>query len=232
MSSRFIDLGTVPPEYGAAADAVVFREVSEGRSPSTLHIYSRNGTTVSLGRFRDLDKDVRLDELERLGIRAVRRISGGSTILTGPSQIIYSITMEDCFRSKKDSYSEICGCVASALRSMGLDAEYKEPNDVLSGGMKISGGAQYRARGFLIQHGTVIVEPEPLIDKVLRPQKERNYSGTVSISERLGRPVPRKTVTGALRTAFRDRLGLDLIEGQLTDEERRFIADNAFGFKV
>ncbi|MDN5357889.1 MAG: biotin/lipoate A/B protein ligase family protein [Candidatus Methanomethylophilaceae archaeon] len=232
MSSRFIDLGTVPPEYGAAADAAVFREVSEGRSPSTLHIYSRDRTTVSLGRFRCLGRDVRLEESERLGIHAVRRISGGSTILTGPSQIIYSIATEDSFQSKKDSYTEICGCVASALRSLGLDAEYKEPNDILSGGMKISGGAQYRARGFLIQHGTVIVEPEPLIDEVLRPQKERNYPGTVSISERLGRSVPRQDVADTLRTAFRERLGLDLVEGHLTDEETGFIADNAFRFKV
>jgi lipoate-protein ligase A len=232
MNWRFVDLGAVPPEYGAAADAAVFGEVSGGRSPGTLHIYSRDMMTVSLGRFRDLDTDVRRYALERLGITAVRRISGGSTVLTGPSQIIYSFTSEDFFRSKKDSYSEICGCVASALRSLGLDAAYKEPNDILSGGMKISGGAQYRAGGFLIQHGTVIVEPEPLIEEVLMPLKERSYSCTTSISERLGHSVSRGSVAEALRGAFRKKLCPDLSDGELTKGELRFIADNSDRFRV
>ncbi|MDD2410332.1 MAG: biotin/lipoate A/B protein ligase family protein [Candidatus Methanomethylophilaceae archaeon] len=232
MSWRFICLGSVPPEYGAAADAAVFGEVSEGRSPATLHIYSRDSTAVSLGRFRDLDTDVRPEAFERLGICAVRRISGGSTVLTGPSQIVYSFTSEDFFGSKKDSYAEICGCVASALSSLGLDAVYKEPNDILSGGMKISGGAQYRAGGFLIQHGTVIVEPEPLIEEVLMPLKERSYPGTTSISERLGHSVPGAFVAEALRRAFRERLCPGLSDGILTEEELHFIAENSGRFRV
>lgn len=137
MIARFVDLGEVPPEYGAAADAVVFDEVSQHRSSPTLHVYSRDRPTISLGRFRDLDTDVNNDVLEHLGLSVVRRISGGSTILTGTSQIIYSLTMEDIFLNKKESYSRICGCVSSALNHLGLDAEYKEPNDILVRDMNI-----------------------------------------------------------------------------------------------
>lgn len=232
MTWRFVDLGAVLPEYGAAADAAVFEEVSGRRSPATLHIYSRDRMTVSLGRFRDLDTDVRRDALEHLDITAVRRMSGGSTVLTGPSQIIYSFTSEDIFPSKKDSYSEICGCVASALESLGLDAEYKEPNDILSGGMKISGGAQYRAGGFLIQHGTLIVEPEPLIQEILMPLKERSYPSTTSISERLEHSVSRDSVKGALKRAFKKKLCPGLSDGELTEGELHFIADNSERFRV
>jgi lipoate-protein ligase A len=145
---------------------------------------------------------------------------------------VYSFTSEDFFGSKKDSYAEICGCVASALSSLGLDAVYKEPNDILSGGMKISGGAQYRAGGFLIQHGTVIVEPEPLIEEVLMPLKERSYPGTTSISERLGHSVPGAFVAEALRRAFRERLCPGLSDGILTEEELHFIAENSGRFRV
>ncbi|MGE0015557.1 MAG: biotin/lipoate A/B protein ligase family protein [Candidatus Methanomethylophilaceae archaeon] len=232
MNWRFVDLGTVPPEYGATADAAVFEEVSGKRSPATLHVYCRDRTTVSLGRFRNLDADVRREAFERLGICAVRRISGGSTVLTGPSQIIYSFTSEDFFRSKRDSYAEICGCVASALNSLGLDAVYKEPNDILSGDMKISGGAQYRAGGFLIQHGTVIIEPEPLIEDVLMPLKKRSYSRTTSISERLGHSVPRGAVSEVLKTAFREKMCHGLSDGELTKRELRFIAENSERFRV
>lgn len=232
MIARFTDLGTVPPEYGAAADAVVFDEVSEHRSLPTLHVYSRDNPTISLGRFRDLDKDVRKDAVEHLGLSVVRRISGGSTILTGTSQIIYSFTVKDIFLNKKDSYTKICGRVASALNHIGLDAEYKEPNDVLVEGMKISGGAQYRSKGYLIQHGTLIVEPEPLIDAVLTPIKDRKYSRTTSISECLGHYIPRKDVVNALRTSFGTGLELQFTDGTLTDRELQLISQRSEGFKA
>lgn len=232
MNARFVDLGTVSPEYGAAADAVVFDEVSERRSPPTLHIYSRDRVTVSLGRFRDLDTDVRKDVLEHLDIAVVRRISGGSTILTGTSQIIYSFTTKDTFLNKKDSYAKICGCVTSALKSLGVDAEYKEPNDVLTKGMKISGGAQYRAKGFLIQHGTVIVEPEPLIEDVLVPIKDKKYSGMTSIAESLGHSISRKDVVDALRTAFETNLDLQFTDSPLTANELELISQSSESFRV
>ncbi|HKM09805.1 MAG TPA: lipoate--protein ligase family protein [Candidatus Methanomethylophilaceae archaeon] len=231
-ASRFIDLGSVPPEYGAAADAVIFDEVSEGRSPATIHVYSRNAATISLGRFRDPDSDVRRDVAERMGFPSVRRISGGSTIFTGTSQIIYSITMEDVFPSKRDSYSEICTCVASALGSLGIKAEYKQPNDVLVNGRKISGSAQYRAKGFLLQHGTLLTEPEPLIDEVLFSVKDRSYPGTVSISECLGRTVPRDHIVDAIRKSFIEGLGLDLKSCILSDMERDSISLRSGSFKV
>ena len=232
MIVRFANLGTVTPEYGTAADAVVFDEVSEHRSPPTLHIYSRNNATISLGRFRDLDTDVRKDALEDLDLSIVRRISGGSTILTGKSQIIYSFTSEYIFLNKKDSYTKICGCIVSALNSLGMDAEYKEPNDVLVKGMKISGGAQYRAKGFLMQHGTVIIEPEPLIDKVLIPIKNKKYSRITSISECMGYSILRKDIVNALRTAFETDLNFKFTDGMLNDRELKLISQRSESFKV
>lgn len=232
IESRFIDLGSVPPEYGSAADAVIFGEVSEGRSPATLHVYSRDRSTISLGRFRDLDIDVKRDVLEGSEASVIRRISGGSTIFTGTSQIIYSVTMEDVFPSKRDSYQRICDCIVNALGSLGIGAGYKPPNDVLVDGKKISGSAQYRAKGFILQHGTVIVEPEPLMDEVLSPVKDRIYPGTVSIYECLGRTMPRNLVIDVIKESFANGLGLDLEDGVLSDRERDSVRLRSESFKV
>lgn len=232
IESRFIDLGSVPPEYGSVVDAIIFDEVSEGRSPATLHVYSRDRSTISLGRFRDPDIDVKRDVLESAGVSVIRRVSGGSTIFTGTSQIIYSVTMEDIFPSKKDSYQRICDCIVTALGSLGIEAGYKPPNDVLADGKKISGSAQYRAKGFLLQHGTVIVEPEPLIDEILSPVKNRGYPGTVSIYECLGRTVPRNIVVDAIMESFISKLGLDLEDGMLSDREHDSVRLRSESFKV
>lgn len=232
MNLRFLYSGGVSPGYGAAADAVLFKEVSEGRSPPTLFIYSRNKPTVSLGRFRNLDNDVNLRFVEENGISVVRRISGGSSIFTSSSQIICSLVIKDSFENIKESYFEICKCIRSALDSLDIDSLFKEPNDIIVDGRKISGSAQYRAKGFLLHHGSLIIEPEPLMDKVLMPVKNRSYGGVISVSESLNRKVAKEEVVLALRNAFEENLKMCVYDGSFTRKETEDILSRQEEFKV
>lgn len=232
MKIRFLNPGDVPPEYGAAADAAIFKEVSEGRSPPTLLIYSRNKPTVSLGRFRKTEEDTHTELVEKFNVSVVRRISGGSSILTGTSQIIYTLAIEDTFKNRQESYFEICKCVMSALSSLGVETVFKEPNDILANERKISGSAQYRAKGFLLQHGTVIIDPEPLLDEILKPVKDRSYRGTVSLSECLKRNVSKQEVISAVRRAFEKEFETEIYEGTFTEKENELIFSTMKDFKV
>ncbi len=232
MKLRFLYSKGVSPEYGTAADAVIFEEVSEKRSPPTLFIYSRNRPTVSLGRFRNPEEDVYADFVAENGISLVRRISGGSSIFTGPSQIIYSLAVEDTFKDRRESYYEICKCVMSALNILGIESSFKEPNDILVGGKKISGSAQYRAKGFLIQHGTVIIKPEPLMDRVLKPVKDRSYDNITSVEEILGYGISEEDTVRAVRDAFGKNLKLAIYDGVFTERETENILARQNEFRV
>lgn len=232
MNFRFVDLGHISPEWGAAADSAVFEYVSEGVVPYTVHVYSRSRPAVSLGRFRKIEEDVRCEKLDGHGVSAVRRISGGSTVFTGTSQIIYSVVMEDVFESRAESYRKLCGCVVSALRHAGIDGLFKEPNDVLSGGRKISGSAQYRRGGFLLHHGTIVMEPEPLADEILKNVKHRSYDGITSVRECLGHSVSREDMVQNIRRGFENMFSLNRTEYVLTPGETERIDETARGFRV
>lgn len=232
MSLRFLYPGDVSPEYGAAADAVLFKEVSEERSPPTLFIYSRNKPTISLGRFRDFDKDANLRFVKENNISVVRRVSGGSSIFTSSSQIICSLVIKDSFENIQESYFEICKCIMSALDSLDINSLFKEPNDIIVNGRKISGSAQYRAKGFLLHHGSLIIEPEPLMDKVLKPVKNRSYDGVISVSESLNRKVTKEEVVLALRNAFEENLKMRIYDGLFTKKETEDILSRQEEFKV
>jgi lipoate-protein ligase A len=231
MKLRFLYSKGVSPEYGAAADAAIFEEVSEKRSPPTLFVYSRNRPTVSMGRFRDPKEDIHIDFVNGNGISVVRRISGGSSVFTGSSQIIYSLTVKDTFGNRQESYSEICGHIMHALEMLGAEPSFKEPNDILADGKKISGSAQYRAKGYLIQHGTLIIGPEPLMDKVLKPVKNRSYGGTVSLEEILGHGVSEEDVVRAVRDAFGKNF-METYDGEFTERETGRIRSEKKNFKV
>lgn len=213
---KFIDLGIVDPCTASCAEQALFE--SHGNA---LMIYSRNRPTVSLGRFADIEESLYIDNVKKNDVTVIRRLSGGSAIFCDENQITYSVVVErDRFDSKEEAYRTICSCVVSALTSLGVRAVYKPVNDILVDGKKISGSAQYRDQGHLMQHGSIILRlDQRTMDSVLRPLKKRKYPGLTSVEEALGRIPRREEMISALVSGFST---LETMEkGSLDDERER-----------
>ena len=191
------DLGIISPEEGLEAEHALFRE------GSGMIIYTRDVPTVSLGRFTDIDACVDIRYAAEHDIRIIRRMSGGSAVYTDRGQMVFSlVTARDSFGSKSESYEVLCNCLVRTLAHLGVDAVHKIPNDVLAGGRKISGCAQYRDRDRLLHHGTLILDLNDNMEKVLRPVKVRTYSGMTSVRMETGRIPDRKEILEAFREGF------------------------------
>lgn len=197
----FTDYGTISPDEGLELEERLFRE----RKDCAI-IYSRDRPTVSLGRFNVLDGCADTSFLRENDIAVVRRMSGGSAIYTDSDQIVFTvITGRSSFDSKIDSYRVICSYLVRTLAHLGIEAEYKPKNDVLVNGMKISGCAQYRDRGTLLHHGTLILKLDSgMMDKSLKKVKERTYPRLTSVEEILGHVPERKKITEAFSEGFSD----------------------------
>jgi lipoate-protein ligase A len=225
MAWRVIDLGAKDPALTAAADEAILTCRSKG-TQNTLTFYSRDRPTVSLGYFERAAESIDLDLCREKGIEIVRRISGGSAIYTDPGQIVYSVTAEAglVLENPKDSYPLICGGVVRALKSLGIDAEHKPLNDVVVNGRKISGSAQTRKAGFVLQHGTVIVDSDlDMMMRVIRqrPGKPRDKDGMTTVSLELRRSVGMDEVKDALAAGFEAAFGVTMRRGEMTVEEGR-----------
>ncbi|HNU35654.1 MAG TPA: biotin/lipoate A/B protein ligase family protein, partial [Methanomassiliicoccales archaeon] len=173
---RLIDSGLCHPLYSVALEEAILESCSQGLMPPTLHLYVRDRPTVSLGYFEKvetaIDPQVVLDEQVFL----VRRISGGSTIYTDEGQLIFSLTVDQrAIPRPEDAYALTCGVIVKALRSLGVDAEHKLPNDIVVKGRKISGSAQTRKKGMLMVHGTLLVDTDlDRMMRVLRPRHDKH----------------------------------------------------------
>ena len=89
----------------------------------------------------------------------VRRVSGGSAVYTDSDQLIYGLACRDVLpEGKEEAFSMVCGALIIALEQLGIPAEYKPINDILVRGEKISGSAQMRKWGIVLQHGTLILD--------------------------------------------------------------------------
>src|SRR3989344_5599290 len=57
-----------------------------------------------------------------------------------------------------ESYRQICGAVIVGLQQFGLAGQFVPINDILVNDKKISGNAQTRRNGCILQHGTILMD--------------------------------------------------------------------------
>lgn len=221
MHFRLVDSDLVSPERSAAIDEAILLARDRGSVPDTLHLYRRDRPTVSLGYFERTSTCLDKGAMERLGVKAVRRASGGSAIYTDPGQLIYSVIMDrrSVPEDPQTTFRMLCQGLVLGLEELGVRAEYRPVNDILVDGRKISGSAQMRRGGAVLQHGTLLVSVDyDRMFAVLRSSK-RVRESMVSLSELIA-PVPSMdTVKKAVVRGFSRALRCSIERGTLTSSE-------------
>ncbi len=115
----------------------------------------KNPGGVSLGINQNIS-DINLDYCIAKKIPVVRRPTGGMALYHHPSDFTYCVLLP--IQEKKydlqESYNMICQWVSNGLSALGIPAILNNTS-LLVKGKKISGNAQTRIPGSLLQHGSV-----------------------------------------------------------------------------
>jgi len=196
-------------------------------------LFAWSPPAVSIGFFQGIEQEVDLEKCKNLGVDVVRRITGGGAVFHD-HEITYSFFVdESCSLVSRDimeSYWQICGGVIEGLRKIGLDAEFVPVNDIVVNGKKISGNAQTRKNGIVLQHGTILldVNPERMFsvlnvpnEKIKDKMIEAVENRVTSLKKELGREPEDNSIQRALVSGFKESLGLELTQGELTESERK-----------
>jgi lipoate---protein ligase len=212
-----------------AIDDVLARGVGGGNEP-ILRWYAWSEPEIAIGYFQSVRDEVDLDACERDGIRIFRRMSGGGAVYKDPQgEINYTILIpeEERFASILNSYTIICEPIITALQELGIPARFAGINDITVKSKKISGNAQTRIHGAILQHGTILVDFHPeLMARYLRFSKAKLSDKQVaSMAERvttLKEQIPTisaEQVMGAMSAAFSRSLGIHFEPSTLSDAE-------------
>lgn len=186
---RIIDFTENSAFMNMAIDEAVSEAVASGASLPTIRFYGWKPSAVSIGYFQSLGKEVDDANCKRAGVDIVRRRTGGGAVYhDNAGEITYSvIAPESAFpRDIIASYREICGWIIDSLAILGIKAGFRPINDIVVGNKKISGNAQTRRGGILLQHGTILhsvevermfsllkVSDEKIRDKMISNAKDR-----------------------------------------------------------
>ena len=83
---RYIEEDRVPASFGLAADEYLLgHAASDGRA--TLRLYTYRSHAALVGRFQNVEAEVRVDECRIVGAEINRRLTGGGAIVMGESQL-------------------------------------------------------------------------------------------------------------------------------------------------
>ena len=219
-----------------AIDEALLRLNAGGKSLNTVRFWRWLPSTVSIGCFQSVEREVDLEVAKRYGVDVVRRITGGGAVFHDhDGELTYGFVcrQDDMPDDIIESYRLICGGLVGGFERLGLRAEFKPVNDIQANGKKISGSAQTRRWGSVLQHGTILinpdvrrmfellkVSPEKISDKFIASAYER----VTTIERELGRKPSFEEVRKAMSEGFADALGVRLVEGELTKEELELAA--------
>lgn len=230
---RLLGFGVYDAYTNMAIDEALLTLRSEGRSPNTIRFYRWKPSAVSIGYFQILEQEVNVDACRRRGVDVVRRMTGGGAVYHDyEGEITYSIIVNqgnpkipgDILKS----YEVVCEGIVLGLERLGIKAGFKPINDIEANGRKISGNAQTRRLGVVVQHGTILIKTdvktmfdvlkvgeEKVSDKMIKSVEER----VTSIERELGKGVGFDEVFEALKYGFSEALDVELIEGTLDSAE-------------
>ncbi len=150
---RVIETGYDTAYWNMAVDEVLLNSTND---VPALRIYGWKPTAVSIGYFQRMEEEIDVKKCKQLDIDVVRRITGGGSVLHD-SELTYSFITKRYPQSIIESYKWICDAVVISINKLGLDAKFSPLNDIVINGKKISGNAQTRKKGTLLQHGTILL---------------------------------------------------------------------------
>jgi lipoate-protein ligase A len=166
-----------PAHMHMALDEVLLERVIAGRRRPTLRIWEWIEPTLVIGSHQSVINEVDSVAARELGFVVTRRMSGGGTMLCEPGRTItYSLYLPESAVAGitfRKSYALLDGWAVRALVDLGIPAEYREINDIISPRGKIAGAAQARRRGFVLHHTTIAhsmdVDLVPRLIRIGRP---------------------------------------------------------------
>ena len=239
MRCRFIDT----KEADAFANMAIDEALALLCREPILRVYQWKPKAVSIGYNQDITKEINLDYCKKNNIGIVRRITGGKAIFHD-NELTYSfIIPENTGLLPKDvveSYKIIAEALVSSLVKIGINSDIRKINEKIAtpicfnssnwyeltvNSKKISGSAQRRLNGNILQHGSILMDFDYrknllLFDSGNEIDSLNNLKKRItSIKNELKKEIGIKKLKAAVKYGFEKKFGFEFINGTLSDEE-------------
>jgi len=246
---RYLSFDTFDAFENMAIDEAIFHVCQRQEGCPILRFYGWERPSVSVGYFQNVVREINVEFCRQSDIPFVRRPTGGKAVLH-ENDLTYAVVARQTHPlfcgGLLRTYQAVSECIAAGLAHIGIAADMFEEGrsaeaagyeamcfsapsqyELLVDEKKICGSAQVRSKGAFLQHGSLLLDFDPLRTcRVLgtreeEPEAEASaLNDTVtSVREFVQGHIGRGKLSSLLAAGFEEHLGVRLVEGRLTPEE-------------
>ncbi len=250
---RLIHHGAGSPDWNMAVDRALLDTAVESEAIPTLRLFWWNPHALSLGANQNADGVIDWTALTTDGYGVVRRPTGGRAILHA-EELTYSVVAPAPPGGITAAYRWLADGLRGGLAEAGITVDLERMHtsrdtgnraerqgsaletrhpcfstagryELMAGGRKLVGSAQYRNGGWLMQHGSILLGsehvnlPRYLIGADVDVEIARLQRATVDCTTLLGYDLPASDLAPMFAAGFARALGISLEEDRMSGEE-------------
>lgn len=241
MRCRFIDTGCNSAYANMAVDEALL-ELSE---IPALRVYRWNPSAISIGYSQNALAEINMEKCMRNSIAVVRRITGGKAVLH-ENDVTYSFILPEkpqlLPKDVTESYRLIANALVLAFKKIGVNAQIKRRQrkvatslcfsslnwyEITARNKKISGSAQKRIKGKILQHGPLLVDfnyekNSELLNSCSGLNNAENLKKKItSIKNELNADISFCEIAEAIKYGFQKNFNFDFFDDSLTKKEEK-----------
>lgn len=248
-----LDSGHHDAAINMAIDEALLEWHSEEKIPPTIRFYGWKNPTLTVGHFQNVEKTIDFEGIKKHRCEFVRRLTGGSAVLHD-DELTYSIVVRESHpkipQSVNKAYYVLAQGLLEGYRLLGIDADFAIPErelfkersavcfevpaiyEMVVDGKKVSGNAQTRKLGVLLQHGSIPLsfDADMLFDlfkfssEKFRERKRKAFvQKAISINDITETKHTYDSVKEAFLAGFEKSLNIRTETMELTDEQWKYI---------
>ena len=188
------------------------RAIATNSKDAFVRFYNWSPKCISLGKNQPFE-----EFYNDLGIDIVRRPTGGRAVLHDKELTYCFVSPIKNGQSIIESYKEISDALILGFKKLGIELNYageRSKNlrycmniscgaDVSYMGKKLIGSAQFRSRGYLLQHGSILYDLDfELVEKIFKQKVDRD--SIITLSE-IAQSFSQDDIIQALQEGFREK---------------------------
>lgn len=229
---RVINTGAADGAYNMALDEALLESVKKG-GWATLRFYTFSSPAITIGYLQPI-QDIDIKRCAVLGIDILRRLTGGRAVVHD-GDLTYSLTIpvgHPIFGGTSlETYKKVSLAFSIGLKNLGVRARFVKTSNKFSGknpscfssasryelqvrGRKILGSAQRREKGFILQQGTIPINPHRVVNFF-------DNRESTTLSEILEQSIRVEEIVDALLCGIKV-MGTKIVVGELTSKEEKY----------
>lgn len=178
---RYLYITNTKPWINLAIEEYLFRNGGE----ETVFLLWQNEPTIVVGKNQNTYDEINNEFVTSKGIHVIRRITGGGAVYHDLGNVNFSIISQSS--DSGIDFKIINKPVIDALQGWGIPCEMTGRNDLVINGSKFSGIAQYKSKGRVLNHGTLLFDTNlDILGQALNVKEDKlQGKGVQSVKKRV-----------------------------------------------